>query len=59
MSGISATLLTTGTTVYGTGPVYPAISFNNVTATVTKLQITDATGTIVYDSDTGTLVPVP
>jgi hypothetical protein len=56
---IAATLLTNGTTVYGTGPVYPAISFDNVAATVTKLQITDATGTVVYDSDTGTLVPLP
>ena len=37
-------------------PVYPAISFNNVAATITDLVIKDAGGAIVYDSATGTLV---
>ncbi len=45
-----------GTTVYGTGAVYPAISFNNVNATVTKLVIKDGTGATVFDSATGALV---
>ncbi len=45
-----------GTTVYGTGPVYPAISFNNVNATITKLVIKDGTGATVFDSATGALV---
>lgn len=47
---------TNGTTVYGTGPVYPAVSFNNVEATITKLVIKDGSGATVYDSATGTLV---
>ncbi len=55
-NSVAASLLTNGTTVYGTGPVYPAISFNNVAATITNLVIKDATGAIVYDSATGTLV---
>ncbi len=54
---VAASALTDGTTVYGTGAVYPAISFNNVAATITKLQIKDASGATVYDSDTGGLVP--
>ncbi len=53
---IAASLLTNGTAVYGTGPVYPAISFNNTAATITNLVIKDATGTAVFDSATGTLV---
>ncbi len=53
---LATSALTDGTTVYGTGPVYPAISFNNVAATITKLLIKDATGATVYDSDSGTLV---
>jgi hypothetical protein len=53
---VAASALSDGTTVYGTGAVYPAISFNNVAATITKLLITDASGAPVYDSDSGTLV---
>jgi Pectinesterase len=47
---------TNGTTAYGGGAVYPAISFNNVNATITKLLIKDATGATVFDSATGALV---
>ncbi|HEY6475016.1 MAG TPA: pectinesterase family protein, partial [Polyangia bacterium] len=43
--------------VYGTGAVYPAISFNNVNATITGLVIKDGTGATVFDSATGSLVP--
>ena len=53
---VAASLLTNGTAVYGTGAVYPAISFNNVAATITNLVIKDASGATVYDSATGTLV---
>jgi hypothetical protein len=53
---LAATALTDGTTAYGAGPVYPAISFNNVEATITKLLIKDAAGTTVYDSASGSLV---
>jgi len=53
---LAATALTDGTNVYGTGPVYPAISFNNVVATITNLVIKDATGATVFDSATGSLV---
>ena len=53
---VAASLLTNGTAVYGTGAVYPAISFNNAAATITNLVIKDATGTTVFDSATGTLV---
>ncbi|HTB61372.1 MAG TPA: pectinesterase family protein [Polyangia bacterium] len=56
-STAAASALTNGTTVYGTGPVYPTISFNNVAATVTNLVIKDGSGATVYDSATGTLVP--
>ena len=52
----ATSLFTNGTTVYGTGALYPAISFNNVTATVTNLVIKDGTGATVFDSATGTLV---
>ena len=55
-STVAASLLTNGTAVYGTGAVYPAISFNNVAATITNLVIKDASGATVYDSATGTLV---
>jgi len=48
--------LTNGTTVYGSGAVYPTISFNNVAATITNLVIKDGSGATVYDSATGTLV---
>ena len=48
--------LTNGTTAYGGGAVFPAISFNNVAATITNLVIKDASGATVYDSATGTLV---
>jgi hypothetical protein len=47
---------TNGTTVYGSGAVYPAISFDNVNATITNLVIKDATGATVFDSATGALV---
>jgi hypothetical protein len=55
-STVAASLLTNGTTVYGSGAVYPAISFTNVAATITNLVIKDASGATVYDSATGTLV---
>jgi hypothetical protein len=55
-STVAASLLTNGTAAYGTGAVYPAISFNNVAATITNLVIKDASGATVYDSATGTLV---
>jgi hypothetical protein len=53
---LAASGLTDGTKAYGTGAVYPAISFNNLTATVTNLVIKDATGATVFDSATGALV---
>jgi pectin methylesterase-like acyl-CoA thioesterase len=51
-----ASTFTNGTTAYGSGSVYPAISFNNVAATVTGLIIKDGTGATVFDSATGSLV---
>src|SRR6185312_10755621 len=54
---LAATALTDGTTAYGTGAVYPALSFNNVNATITGLVIKDATGATLFDSSTGALVP--
>ena len=53
---VAASALTNGTTAYGTGAVYPTVSFNNVAATITNLVIKDATGATVYDSATGALV---
>jgi hypothetical protein len=53
---LAASALTDGTKAYGTGAVYPAISFNNVVASITNLVIKDATGTTVFDSATGSLV---
>ncbi len=53
---IAASALTDGTNVYATGAVYPAISFNNVAATISKLVVQDASGATVYDSSSGTLV---
>jgi hypothetical protein len=53
---VAASAMTDGTTVYGTGAVYPAVSFNNVVGTITKLVITDASDATVYDSDSGGLV---
>jgi hypothetical protein len=47
---------TDGTTVYGGGAVYPAISFNNVVATVTNFVIKDGAGNTLFDSATGALV---
>jgi Pectinesterase len=47
---------TDGTTAYGGGAVYPAISFNNVAATITNLVIKDGTGATVYNSASGALV---
>jgi hypothetical protein len=44
---------TNGTTVYGAGAVYPAISFNNVAATITNLVVKDGTGATVFDSAVG------
>ncbi len=52
---VATSSLTNGTTVYGSEPVYPAISFNNVAATISKLRIQDGGGVTVYDSDAGTL----
>jgi hypothetical protein len=53
---VATSALTNGTDAYGAGPVYPAISFNNVAATISKLRIQDGGGKTVYDSDSGTLV---
>ncbi len=57
LNSAATSYFTNGTTVYGAGPVYPAISFNNVDATITKLVVKDGSGTTVYDSATGTLIP--
>jgi pectin methylesterase-like acyl-CoA thioesterase len=54
---VATSSLTDGTTAYGAGAVYPAISFNNVMATITYLVIKDGTGATVFDSTTGFLVP--
>ena len=54
---VATSALTDGTTVYGDGAVYPAISFNNVVATISNLVIKDADGKTVYDSTSGGLVP--
>jgi hypothetical protein len=43
-----------GTVAYGAGPVYPAISFANVNATVTNYVIKDGAGNTLFDSATGT-----
>lgn len=48
--------LSDGTTVYGDGAVYPALSWNNVNATVTALVIKDGGGKVVFDTSNGTLV---
>jgi hypothetical protein len=53
---VAASSFTDGTTVYGTGAVYPAISFNNVAATITNLVIKDGTGATLFDSSTGSLM---
>ncbi|HWA75747.1 MAG TPA: pectinesterase family protein [Polyangiaceae bacterium] len=53
---VATSALTNGTTAYGAGPVYPAVSFNNVVATISKLRVQDASGATVYDSDTGKLI---
>ena len=53
---LAASALTDGTTAYGAGAVYPAISFNNVVATITNLVIKDGSGATVFDSSTGSLV---
>jgi hypothetical protein len=55
-STAATSAFTNGTTVYGGGAVYPAISFNNVAATITNLVIKDGTGATVFDSATGALV---
>ncbi|MGC4065156.1 MAG: pectinesterase family protein [Polyangiaceae bacterium] len=47
---------TNGTTVYANGPVYPAISFNNVNATINRLVVKNAAGDTVFDQSTGILV---
>jgi pectin methylesterase-like acyl-CoA thioesterase len=51
---IDATLMS-GTSAYGGGAVYPAISFNNLVASVTGLVVRDAAGNVIFDSATGTL----
>jgi hypothetical protein len=53
---VATSALTNGTINYGAGPVYPAISFNNVGAQITSLVVKDATGATVFDSATGILV---
>jgi hypothetical protein len=52
----ATSFFTDGTTVYGDNAVYPAVSFNNVAATITNLIIKDGTGATVFDSSTGSLV---
>ncbi|HEY5282070.1 MAG TPA: hypothetical protein VIM14_04705, partial [Polyangia bacterium] len=54
---VATNALTDGTNVYGDGAVYPAVSFNNVIATLSKLVIKDGDGKTVFDSATGNLVP--
>jgi hypothetical protein len=46
---------TDGTNNFGAGPVYPGLSFNNVTATVSNMVITDGHGTVLFDPSTGTM----
>ena len=53
---VPTSALTNGTTNYGAGAVYPAISFNNINAQITSLVIKDGTGATVFDSATGILV---
>jgi len=53
---IATSSMTDGTNGYGDGPVYPAVSFNNVAATITNLVIKDGDGNTVFDSATGGLV---
>jgi hypothetical protein len=55
-SSLATSSFTDGANVYGDGAVYPAISFNNVVATVSKLVIKDASGKTVFDAATGRLV---
>jgi hypothetical protein len=50
---VATTSFTNGTTNYGAGAVYPAISYNNVAATITNLVVKDGTGTTVFDSAAG------
>ena len=53
---IATSSLTDGANAYGDGAVYPAVSFNNVVVTISKLVIKDASGQTVFDSATGSLV---
>jgi pectin methylesterase-like acyl-CoA thioesterase/protocatechuate 3,4-dioxygenase beta subunit len=53
----AASAFTDGTTAFGPGPVYPALSFNNVVASITGFVVKDGAGTTLFDSATGTLVP--
>jgi hypothetical protein len=53
---VATSALTNGTTAYGSGPLYPALSFNNVNATIAKLVIKDGAGKVLFDSATGDLV---
>ena len=55
-STVATSSFTDGSNVYGDGAVYPALSFNNVAATITKLVIKDANGKTVFDSASGSLV---
>jgi hypothetical protein len=50
---VAASTFTDGTNVFGTGSVYPCVSWNNCTATITSLVIKDASNTTVFDSATG------
>jgi len=50
---VATSVLTNGPTNYGSGPVYPAISFNNVGAQITNLVVKDGTGATVFDSGAG------
>jgi uncharacterized protein YjdB len=47
---------TNGTAVYGSGSVYPCISFNNVVGTISAFKVTDSSGSTLFDLSTGKLI---
>jgi len=51
-STLATSSLTDGSNVYGDSAVYPAVSFNNVDASIAKLVIKDGDGKTVFDSAT-------
>jgi uncharacterized protein YjdB len=56
-SSAATSYYTDGTTVYADTAVYPAIAFANVDAKISNLIVKDSSGTVVFDSATGKLVP--